>query len=508
MNVAITTYGPFPQAASSDKASLLRILAGTLPVEEVGERLQATVLAVTPVSALLDVQGTQVEVEPQADLQPGMQLTVRLAGNPARPLLQVLPAAAQRLAETSALQVGQLAVARVVQQLPDQRIALDVEGNQYEADLPEGEPLPAQFPIRVAQLGPTPEFHIVRTQPNVESQATQLLVSHLADRAPADQTLGLVQTALEVLSEQSGNPAPAALAQLQDLLNELLPHGSPWTSERIAQFVEDGGLQYEAKLQAAVQQGPQALADIARHDVKGLLLQTLQELENQPAAQQPPEPQQAAAAAFQEAKPFAPYANASRPGIEDRPSSPRPELAAYRSNEAAAHVSAGRTSQPASLTAPLTQHLNNIEAQQALNLLAQARGEAFQLQIPFPTAQGMATALLAVEPDGRGSGDDEEKDSGHHILLMFDLDSLGPTRIDATLDSNNLRAVFYVQNGDALGLLRAEMPAFKDRLHALGYRHVLLDARPLNDLTPEKRCQFDALGAGLPGSTSLIDVRA
>jgi hypothetical protein len=496
MNVVITTYGPFPQSAPSDKASLLRILAGTLPIEEVGERLQATVLAVTPVSALLEVQGTQVEVEPQAELQPGMQLTVRVAGNPARPLLQLLPAAAQRLAGTPALQVGQLAVARVVQQLPDQRIVLDVEGNQYEAEPPKGEPLPAQFPIRVAQLGPTPEFHIVRTQPNVESQATQLLVSRLADRAPADQTLGLVQTALEVLSEQSGNPAPAALAQLQDLLNELLPQGSPWTSERIAQFVQDSGLQYEAKLQAAVQQGPQALAEVARHDIKGLLLQTLQELENQPAA------------ASHETKPFAPHANASRSGIDDRPSSPRPELAAYRSNEAAAHVSAGRTSQPASLMAPLTQHLNNIEAQQALNLIAQARGEAFQLPIPFPTAQGMATALLAVEPDGRGSGDEEEKDSGHHILLMFDLDSLGPTRIDATLDSNNLRAVFYVQNTDALGVLRAELPAFKDRLHALGYRHVLLDARPINDLSPEKRCQFDALVAGLPGSTSLIDGRA
>src|SRR5262249_39631178 len=231
-------------------------------------------------------------------------------------------------------------------------------------------------------------------------------------------------------------------------------------------------LHYEAKLAAAAEQGSNALAAVVQRDLKGLLLQTLHELDERGASK----------------------SDSGRPASVNT---------AYRGTEAVA----ARNPQP-SLTAPLTQHLNNIEAQQAVNVLAQTRGEAFQLQVPFPTPQGMTTAYLAVERDGRGESEQPDQEANHNVLLMFDLDTLGPTRIDARLDATNLSAVFYVQRDDALTLLRAELPTFKDRLHALGYRQVLLDARPLHQLDPERRQKFDALSASVPANRSLIDVKA
>lgn len=93
MSIGIAASGISPSSGLPDAASLVRILSGSLPVKEIGERLQALVLSVTTDSALLDVQGSQVEVEPLPQFKVGSQFTVNQAGTPARPLLQVMPGA-------------------------------------------------------------------------------------------------------------------------------------------------------------------------------------------------------------------------------------------------------------------------------------------------------------------------------------------------------------------------------------------------------------------------------
>jgi hypothetical protein len=57
-------------------------------------------------------------------------------------------------------------------------------------------------------------------------------------------------------------------------------------------------------------------------------------------------------------------------------------------------------------------------------------------------------------------------------------------------------------------LLQTELPAFRETLQALGYDEVLLIAKPLGHLPPEKRKKFDALAVGVPASAHLLDVRA
>ena len=88
--------------------------------------------------------------------------------------------------------------------------------------------------------------------------------------------------------------------------------------------MRDGGLFYEAKLLQLVNENPQALARIADGDLKGLLLQALREV---------------------------------------------------GANSVLSEVQG--------LAASIANHLNHIETQQAVNLLAQMNEGPYRLEIPF-----------------------------------------------------------------------------------------------------------------------------
>jgi hypothetical protein len=56
-------------------------------------------------------------------------------------------------------------------------------------------------------------------------------------------------------------------------------------------------------------------------------------------------------------------------------------------------------------------------------------------------------------------------------------------------------------------LLRSELPAFQETLHALGYQEVLIEAKPLAGLSPERRRSFEALPTAVPRGVSLVDLK-
>jgi hypothetical protein len=168
---------------------------------------------------------------------------------------------------------------------------------------------------------------------------------------------------------------------------------------------------------------------------------------------------------------------------------------------------------PQNIATSLAHHLENIESQQAVNVLAQGKGEPYQLQIPLFTGQGMTSAFLSIEPEGQGNGEAEkrgngEKGKGYNILFMLDLDGFGQTRIDARIGEKSLWIAFYVNQNSSVALLQRELPAFRETLQSLGYEEVLLVAKPLGHIPPEKREKFDALTIGAPASVHLLDVKA
>jgi hypothetical protein len=272
----------------------------------------------------------------------------------------------------------------------------------------------------------------------------------LGGRAPVAESLTTLRQALaDFTAPENVEPPPASVARLQAALDRLMPEQAPPKAEEVAAFVRDGGLQFEAKLARAAQDGSPAAARVIERYVKGLTLKALGDL----------------------------HAAGSSPRAEG-------------------------------LTAALVHHLGNVESQQALNLLARLHGEPLQLQIPFWAGQQLATAFLSVEPDDSAGGGQGGPRQGFNVLFFLDLDGLGRTRIDAHFGDQAARVVFFVEGDESLRRVRAELPAFGQNLRTMGFEDVLLGARPPGEMAPERRQKAEALALGVPAGVHLVDVRA
>jgi hypothetical protein len=180
-------------------------------------------------------------------------------------------------------------------------------------------------------------------------------------------------------------------------------------------------------------------------------------------------------------------------------------LQAMRQMEGAAEMPA-----PATLTEAIRHHLDHIETHQLLNLLAQAHGEPYQLQIPILLSHGLSTAFLSIDADAKQEGGEAGNHrSSYHVLFLLDLEDFGQIRIDAHVGQQALQAIFYAEESAALMQLCIALPALQERLQTLGYRGVFLDARPFALLSPEQRRQHEALGPSptLPPGISLVDLK-
>jgi hypothetical protein len=347
------------------------------------------------------------------------------------------------------LQLGQELEALIVEELDGGRLLLRIGGTLIEADSPGGLRAGQHVRLRVEQLQPNVVFHITDVEPTIEAEATRLLRSHLPAHADSGELLDSLQNELVSLvnSRPDAVPTLQKFAALRESIAILLAGGTPLTPEKLEILAHDGGLFYEAKLFSAAASDSAHLLKIANHDLKGLLL-----------------------AALQESK-----ARAVSSGLQNA----------------------------------LSAQLENLEAQQAVNLLAQLDGGAFQLQIPFFTGAGFSTAALAVERDGQGrAGKAGKGKAGYTLLFLLDLENFGRTRIDAHIDGGKLRAVFYVDRPASLRLVRQELTGFRETLIALGFRDVLLAAKPLREMPQERQEKFAALAVGAPSSIHLLDMKA
>jgi hypothetical protein len=428
----------------------VRLLSGTLPDLTLGQPVAATVLRAQGAATLLEALGQQLLVEGLPRLPAGTQVALTLQAFAPNPVLEVAPSLHPVVAPLP-LAVGQEVVARVLQQLPNGHTLISVNGTPLDAAAPPGLQPGTDLALRVAQVQPQIVFHIVENAPAVETQAAQIIRANLADRVPLSESLATLRQALAaVTAPENQEPPPVSVAQLQTALDRLLPEQAPH-AEALAAFVRDGGLALEAKLARATPDGPAAAARALGGDVKALTLRALNDVQT---ADAPPQAQ--------------------------------------------------------GLVAALAQHLGHIETQQALNLLAHLHGEAFQLQLPVSTAQGLTTAFLSIEPDDSADspGGDKGRRPGFGVLFLLDLDNLGRTRIDAHFSGSAARVVFYLDGGSSLESVRAELPAFRQALHGVGYEDVLLAARPLGEMAAERRQRAEALALGVPAGVHLVDVRA
>ena len=266
--------------------------------------------------------------------------------------------------------------------------------------------------VRVEQLQPQVVLRMLNHVQGDEGQALDLLRMSLPQQTDAGSSLAALLEALGRVTDAPGYEVPASVTQLRALRAALVPEGTQLNAEHIAALVLNTGLQYEAKLLRLDQLSPQALKTVAETDVKGLLLQVLDDLLALPK------------------------------GSDD--------------------------------LSPLTAHLSQIERQLAANLLTQVRGEPIQLQLPILDGNVLTAAYGSIGHDGESARENGEQEgrgeqSHYHLLFLLDLDGFGQTRIDAQLTEQSFKAPFHVEETGADVFLRAEFPIFEEILHALGY---------------------------------------
>jgi hypothetical protein len=298
----------------------------------------------------------------------------------------------------------------------------------------------------VVQVDRGPTGLLLRPLPESPQLPTTVATTILRTDKPPP----LGDTLPSLVKELAAPPADAqvrtAAAEVREVAVKLLPPADqPPTAERIKQLVEDGGTHFEAKL-----------------------------------------------------------ARSADPDTPDRPAPPAPHtdlkggllsLARSVSDLAAAFPAAAAT-------------LDGIERQQAVNVLAQQNGGMMVVQIPFPDGPHWRTLGLGIEPDRSSERDADGRATGFRVMMHVPLTALGETWIDASAESQRLRAVLYVSDPAARERVRAELPELRGELQAGGFAEVLLDVQPAGNLTDTQRRKANAIREGVPEGGGLLDVRA
>ncbi|MDY3563045.1 flagellar hook-length control protein FliK [Gemmata sp. JC673] len=485
--------------AQVSTAASVRVVAGDLASVPLGALLQAVVTQVDPRQATLDVNGQSLTVRPPIGLQTGAVLFVRVP-NAGGSVLEVTTPPRAPKPEVQSVPTGstQVKVVEVLDTLPDGRVQVRIEGQEQtatardpltQAPLPlapgsravlEVVPTPAGVVLRppaetpvlpvavaTALLQATPTNDLTAALKPLQAELTQLvegtavivrgeakLFDALGGKAVLDSKGGVTETPLPRL--------PAAVREAAEAVRETIRSLVPSeprvpSAGDLQKLVENGGLQFEAKL-ARLAEDPQLAGALPRQtaaevrgdlrgDLKGDLLRLIQTTREFGLAVQFP---------------------AARAALE------------------------------------------GIEAQQATQTLAQATGTPYILQVPFPDRDQWRTLHLAVEREGQ-SGDENESESGpgrFRMLMHVPLSELGETWIDAGLSGGQFRAAIYLDRSEVRDRVREALPELRTELSTDGFAEVLLDVRATADLPKKTRERSSAMLAGRPASTSLLDVRA
>lgn len=152
--------------------------------------------------------------------------------------------------------------------------------------------------------------------------------------------------------------------------------------------------------------------------------------------------------------------------------------------------------------------LHTIESQQAANVLAQANGTPYYLQIPFPDGDQWRTVKLALEPERRADAAPGDPASRFRVFMHVPLSELGETYIEAGLSGNSFRATIYLDAPGVRARVGNELESLRGELQAEGFTEVLLDVRAASDLPDRQRRAAGELRAGRSDGTSVLDVRA
>ncbi|MBX9626233.1 MAG: hypothetical protein K2X82_20710 [Gemmataceae bacterium] len=354
-----------------------------------------------------------------------------------------------------------LAVVEVLAAEPDGRVRVAVDGRAEVAT--SAEPLtPGGRYVLQVERGSS---GLVLTRP-AESPELPAAVAAAVLRASAPPDLGpTLQGVLGELAALPPGPVQQAAVGVRDTIRNLLTENGPPDAAQLRNFIENGGLHFEAKLGRFIREGE---APVGGPTVREGLTRA----------------------------PSLTVGPPTEEGVPDLKGGLLRLLHAARDLGGAVPLAATRAA------------LDGIEANQAANVLAREQGTPYVLQVPFPDGPAWRTLRLAVEPDRPGSDEPDGRPNGFRMLMHVPLSGLGETWIDAGLSGDRFRAVLYLDAAPARDRVRADLPALRADLAAGGFGEVLLDVRAAADLPARRRQLAAAMAAGRPADGSVLDVRA
>ena len=272
---------PDGQSLQSSSSTGVRLLAGQLPDVQLGVEIPARIIEMVHGKALLQLAESTIQIEQPPGAQEGAQVIIRLLQDSPQPLLDVRVVGNAGPASASSWQVGQELVASVIGQSGEHQLLLETQGTQLDAVSPHDFPVGSALKLQVDQVEPQIVLLVIDHFPNVQLSALQVLRTHLQAQVPMGESIAAIEQAIEQLHQDSSSAGKAESDQLQTLLKSILPHAEEPESDRIAEYVRNGGLNYEAKLAGAASAGLHGLAKVAAEDFKGAALKLLQALEQE-----------------------------------------------------------------------------------------------------------------------------------------------------------------------------------------------------------------------------------
>ncbi len=260
-----------------------------------------------------------------------------------------------------------------------------------------------------------------------ENPAPKIDGATLKNYLPAKQDMGKMLTNLESILNKNPDLGKYKMdsdvvQRLRDTIKVLIPREeSVPDSTRLKEQVDRSGINYEAKVKKAVDEG--VILDrkpILSKDLKGQLLELQTKLEKflvKEGEKLPPTTQRTVSETIQQVK-----------------------LAS-----------------------------DNIELQQLSNQLSKQEQNPLVLQIPDPFMPEAKTAKLFIRDGegGEGGKDGDKKD--FHMVFLLNLSAIGDIRIDAKLNGTNLTADFASENKNVVDLIGAGKEDLKKKLDELGF---------------------------------------
>lgn len=361
------------------------------------------------------------------------------------------PALALHMASFT-LAAGEMTPAIVQKRLANGHIQLNVQGVTVETPAPKTVSQGDSLMLRM--IKPPAEFQLISVQKNVAEKAMAVVKNNIpVMHEPLAQNITAIRNILTTLVA-SGMQGMDGLAALEAWLGaSTVEQKQALGGERLARLMRDSGAGLEAKLLSLSQKttttGPQNTA--LTHDLKTIMLQ---------------------------------LANVQSSNINH----------------------AGMLK----ILTELSQHsAARIETTQALNVLAQAQGEAIRFELPMLVGQQMVNVYMSLQQQEHQTSDDAQtgggRDQSYNVLFALELSGLGNMRVDAAVSDTAVHARIYSDQTGVEQFIRNHLQRLETRLQDLGFKEVYLLA---SQSAPgmEKQRQFEQLTHMAPASLNLLDV--